>query len=466
MEKVADTINKVRLTIARHGMIDRGDRIIVALSGGPDSVCLLDMLHRLSDELEIGLIAAHYDHGLRGNEDAFETKLSKDIASSMDVPFEDEKASVDLKDASSLEERAREARYGFLEKVRVKHGAHKIAMGHNLNDQAETVIMRLLRGSGPSGLVGIPPVRDGVIIRPLIEITRDEITDYLKLRGLPFAVDSSNRSTVHLRNSIRHELMPKLLEYQPNLLERLGVLSTIIRDENSFLESMAVEWVGKEAKKTALGGISVPISSIRTIPDAFKHRVIREIFKRINKDNAYPMEYDHIDSIMKLPDNEKPQCSVDLPNGIMVSKAYEDLIFSIKTAKKKTAFNYPLEGPGVYPLDATGQILTLEEIDRGEDIFKNRDSSTAYLNADKLQYPLVARSFTPGDRFVPLGMKGHRKVKDFFIDLKVPSEKRASTPILTSGDKIVWVCGYRIDERFKVTAETKKVLRVNIVPVT
>ncbi|MBN1626861.1 MAG: tRNA lysidine(34) synthetase TilS [Deltaproteobacteria bacterium] len=505
MGKQEDIINKVRSTIARYGMIARGDRIIVALSGGPDSVCLLDILHRLSDELEICLIAAHYDHGLRGDEDAFETRLSKDITSSMNVPFETEKAPEHLKNSSSLEERAREVRYKFLEDVRVKHKANKIAMGHNLNDQAETVIMRLLRGSGPSGLSGIPPVRDDIIVRPLIEVSRDDITDYLKLRGLPSAVDSSNSSTVHLRNRIRHELMPILFEYQPNLLERLGVLSNIIRDENAFLESLAAEWVEREANKTTQGDISIPVSTIRNIPDPFKYRVIREIFKRVNKDNDYPMEYEHVSSVVRLMDSEKPQCSVDLPNGIMVQRSYQALLFKLKgkdqlQGRKKTPphpdplplgereniwpspssggweissspswrkrgvkeYSYSIEGPGRYQLDAVAKGLILEEIEKGKEIFKDGVPSVAYLDTDKLEYPLTARNFTPGDRFVPLGMKGHRKVKDFFIDLKVTSEARASTPILTSGDKIVWVCGYRIDDRFKVTEQTKKVLKIII----
>jgi len=490
-------------------MIDRGDKIVVALSGGPDSACLLDMLHRLSDELQICLIAAHYDHGLRGDEDAFETKLTRDIASSMDVPFEAEKAPDHLKDSPSLEERAREARYKFLENILVKHGANKIAMGHNQNDQAETVIMRLLRGSGPPGLAGIPPVRDGIFIRPLIEISRDEIMDYLKTRKIPFAVDSSNSSTAHLRNRIRHELMPILLDYQPNLLERLGVLSNIIRDENAFLESLAAEWVERESESPSHRDISIPVSSIRAMPAPFRYRIIREIFKRVNKENAYPMDYDHVLSVAGLLDSEKPQCSVDLPNGIMVQRSYQALLFKLKgkdqpQRRKKTPpcpdplpqgerenilsspsnggweflgspswrkrgvkeYSYSIEGPGIYQLDVVGQRLILEEVEKGKLTFKDVDLSNAFLDADKLEYPLTTRNFTPGDRFVPLGMKGHRKVKDFFIDLKVPSEDRVRAPILTSGNKIVWVCGYRIDDRFKVTEETKRVIKVMIKPVT
>jgi tRNA(Ile)-lysidine synthase len=175
MDNSENIIKKIRGTILQYGMISQGDRIVVAVSGGPDSICLLNVLNRISKDLEIELVVAHLNHGLRPDEDEVETQLVWDLARSMNVPFETEKAS-DLRSCiSSLEERARNARYEYLERIRAKHKAQKIAMGHNLNDQAETVIMRFLRGSGPSGLAGIPPVRGRGIIRPLIGIKRDEI---------------------------------------------------------------------------------------------------------------------------------------------------------------------------------------------------------------------------------------------------------------------------------------------------
>ena len=461
MGKVEDIIRKTRSTIAQHRMTMPGDRVIVAVSGGPDSVCLLDVLNRLSQELEINLVVAHYDHGLRKNEDEFETQLVRDIAASMGIPFEVEKAPAMLKDSPSLEERARDARYAFLEKIRNKYGAQKIAMGHNLNDQAETVIMRLFRGSGPSGLSGIPPVRDNIIIRPLIEIRRDEIIEYLKSRGLPFANDSSNSNKKHLRNRIRLELMPMLLEYQPRLFEHLGTVSNIIRDEDEFLESMASEWIKSNSTEAENGDISVTVSSIKNLAAPLKNRVIRNLLKQVDG-NIYPMEYDHVVSVLNLLNNEQPQCSIDLPNGITVKKIYDRLNFSLESEDQYTEYSYLIKGHGTYILDAVGQTLMLEEIDNIPDMLRAADPFTAYLDADRVEFPLTARNFRPGDRFVPLGMKGHKKIKNFFIDLKVPSEKRASTPILTCGDKVVWVCGIRIDERFKVTPETKKILKITI----
>jgi tRNA(Ile)-lysidine synthase len=511
MEKQGDIINKIKKTIWHYSMLAPGDKVIVAVSAGPDSICLLDLLNRLSPEMDLKLIVAHFDHGLRGDEDEFETELSRDMAQSMGLPFETEKASHLYKDIPSLEDQARTARYTFLENVRIKYKAQKIAMGHNLNDQAETVLMRLLRGSGPAGLAGIPPVRDGRIIRPLIDVTREEVMDYIKSNNLPYAVDSSNDSRKHLRNRIRHELIPVMLQYQPRLLERMGTFSNIMRSDDAFLESMALDWIDKDSIKAGDKEISVAVSPLRNLPSALKTRVIRNLIKQIDG-SIYPVEYDHVEFVLKLLDNKQPQCSVDLPKGVVVKKRYEMLHFelgeldqlaghnrttphpdplpqgerefvgaspqgemgfneasrqkekeSIGTSpQRKREFNLSIEGPGTYHLNATGQILILEYINISANLTIERDLSIVYLDADKLNYPLTARNFQPGDRFVPMGMKGHKKVKNFFIDLKIPSEERALTPVLTSGEDIVWICGYRIDERFKVTSQTKKILKITI----
>jgi tRNA(Ile)-lysidine synthase len=461
MKKNRDFINKVKETTQHYGMIIPHDKVVVAVSGGPDSICLLDTLNRLSSELEISLVVAHFNHGLRKGEDEFETQLVRDIAASMDLPFETEKTTNLINSRASLESRARDARYSFLETIRIKHRAQKIAMGHNLNDQAETVLMRLLRGSGPSGLSGIPPVRDNIIIRPLIEIKRDEIMDYLKTSGLLFAMDSSNDSKKYLRNSIRLELMPTMLDYQPRLLEHLGNLSNIIRNEDDFLESMASEWLKKESGRDSDGKIFAPLPAIKSLSGPLRNRVIRGLIKQVD-DGIYPVEYEHVSSVINLLENKQPQCSINVLNGIVIRKRYDKLYFELKSIEDIKEYNYIIEGPGTYPLDTVGQSLRLDEIDGTSEIYMEGELSAAYLDADMLQYPLIARNFKPGDRLMPLGMTGHKKVKNFFIDLKVPSEKRALTPLLISGDRVVWICGYRIDDRFKVTARTKKIVKITI----
>jgi len=462
MNPVKDTIKKVRETLFRYRMIDPGDRLIVAVSGGPDSVCLLDILHELRSELKTKLVVAHYNHGLREAEDEFETQFVQNLADTMHLPFDTEKAS-SLKSGgtSSLEERARNARYDFFERLQDKHHADKIAVGHNLNDQAETVLMRLLRGSGPTGLAGIPPCRDGVIIRPLIGIKRKEIASYIKAQGLSYVIDSSNLDAGYLRNKIRLELLPSLLEYQPRLVEHLGQLAAILREENDYLQIEADHWVEKEAELKPDGEILVHLSSFLELPRPLRNRVIRKILMELGK-GLRRIGQMHVQSIHELVLGSKPQGMLNLPNGILVQRRYNELVFTRGMKKTVRAFRYLLDGPGTFDLEKIGRSISLIEMEGCPIPDPEAANQTACLDAEKIRYPLIIRNFRPGDRFVPLGMRGHRKIKDFFIDLKVSSETRALIPILMSRDIPVWICGYRIDDRFKVTPDTKKTLKITL----
>ena len=462
MDPIRDTVRKVKETIFRHQMLDPGDLCIVGVSGGPDSVCLLHILHELRGELEIRLVVAHYDHGLREKEDEAETRFVRRLASSLALPFESEKASL-LKEGitSSVEERARNARYAFFDRLKDKLFAQKIALGHNLNDQAETVLMRLLRGSGPSGLTGIPPSRENTIIRPLIEIQREEIESYLKARDLSYVIDSSNLQTDYLRNKIRLELLPQLLEYQPRLIDHLGQLARIMGSDNKYLEEHAVDWVAREAEQKSVGDILIPVQSFLDLPPPIRNRVTRHLLRKVRK-NLRRIDHGHIESVHILAKSKNPQGILNLPDGLTVKRVYGKLAFMAGHGDKPVEFYYRLDGVGTYYLEEIGRSITLGEMERDADLNLQNQEWTAYLDADKLQYPLILRNFRPGDRFVPLGMVGHKKIKDFFIDLKIPSEMRAVTPILVNRDTPVWICGHRIDDRFKVTSETRRILKVAI----
>ena len=462
MDSAKNTVQKVEWTISRYHMLDPGDLCIVGVSGGPDSVCLLHILHELREALQIRLMVAHFDHGLRAKEDEAETHFVRDLAASMALAFETEKASL-LEEGvtSSVEERARNARYTFFEKLMDKLEAQKIAVGHNLNDQAETVLMRLLRGSGPPGLTGIPPKRENTIIRPLIEVQREEIESYLKARNLSYVMDSSNLETDYLRNRIRLELLPRLLEYQPRLIEHLGQLSRIMQSDNNYLEAESEDWVAREGQQNAAGDISIPVPSFIALSEPIRNRVTRHLLRSMRK-TLRSIDHGHIESVYLLAKSKKPQGILNLPNGLTVKRVYDRLAFMAGDADKSVAFHYRLDGVGTYYLKEIGRSVTLDELEREADLNLQSHEWTAYLDADKLQYPLVLRNFRPGDRFVPLGMAGHKKIKDFFIDLKLPSEERVLTPILVSQDTPVWVCGHRIDDRFKVTSETRRILKVAI----
>lgn len=458
--QVKRILSQVKKTISRYNMIRKRDRIIVAISGGADSICLLDILAALANELDITLITAHFEHGLRPLEDPFETALVCEYAQSLNLPFETEKASgLDLT-ASSLEEKARKLRYDFFERVRKRYNADRIAMGHNLNDQAETVLMRLLRGSGIAGLSGIPPVRDNIIIRPLIETRREDILRYLEERELSYAVDSSNSDTRFTRNRIRQALIPEMTSYQPELIEMLARLSDHLREENSLVETWADEWIKDNLKKNENDEYLVDIRSVKLLHHALIKRIIRGIVKRYNN-SMYGIESDHVQEIFDLLYNPKPNIIMNLPGNLITRKEYNSLIFSYRSSCPDS-FCYELKSSGETSIKEIGRTIVLEETVNSPDIIK-ADADVAMLDKEMLSYPLTVRNFRPGDRFMPLGMKGHRKLKDFFIDLKIPADVRKQIPVILKDDRIIWVGGYRIDDRFKVTTETKEILKISII---
>jgi tRNA(Ile)-lysidine synthase len=460
MNKPMELIEKVRKTILRYAMIGTGDKVIAAVSGGADSVCLVHVLYRLSNEFGLQLVVAHFDHGWRPGEDECETELVRSLALSLGLPFELEKASPPMKKGTlSLEESARDGRYEFLERVREKHLAASVAVGHHLHDQAETFLMRLLRGSGVSGLAAIPPKRDN-IIRPLIEVTRHEIESYLKEKELSFAEDSSNRNAEFFRNRIRLELVPLLLQYQPRLIEHLGETTSSLREESEFLDSLSAEWIGKEAGLVSDGKISIPLRPFLALPAVLRKRIIRKILVTV-RGSVRRIGRKHIHAIDELAGSAHPQGRLNLPDSLIVRRTYDFLHFIDQDEGRAGGFCYSLEGPGTIFIHEIGKSLSLAVRAKGE---WNPPVSpwTADLDAEKTRFPLVLRNFRPGDRFIPLGMKGHKKIKDFFVDLKVPFEVRRTTPILVQQEIPLWVVGYRIDERFKITPTTRLVLEARI----
>ncbi|MBW1735029.1 MAG: tRNA lysidine(34) synthetase TilS [Deltaproteobacteria bacterium] len=460
MDLMEDTLKKVEDTISRYQMIKRGDGVIVAVSGGADSVCLLDVLYRLKDLLGVELVVAHFDHGLRPDEDEQETEFVRSLAGSLGCRFFTERADPSMASgAGSLEERAREARYRFLMGARNRFSAQRIAVGHNLNDQAETVLMRLLRGSGPSGLSGIPPVRDSHIIRPLIQVTRSEIESYLSLRGLAHITDPTNSETRYLRNEIRMNLLPRLEKYQSRIVQVLGRTAEIMREEASWLETEAAGWVKRCAVTASPGETTLPLDRFNLLPGPLKNHVIRHALRRGGR-GLRRITMRHMDGIRGIAEGKRPQAEMTLPNGGLVKRVYGELMFSRSSLPPPEGFCHILERPGTFYLDPPGCAIQLHEYDRKRVEDLTASARTACFDADLTGWPLMLRNFRHGDRFVPLGMTGHKKLKKFFIDMKVPSHMRATIPILIRGDRPIWVCGIRMDDRFKVTSETRRVLKV------
>jgi tRNA(Ile)-lysidine synthase len=330
-----------------------------------------------------------------------------------------------------------------------------------LDDQAETVLMRLLRGSGLSGLAAIPPVREPGIVRPLIRVRRHEVEAYLKSRGLPWRTDPTNLQAGPLRNRIRLELLPRLLEHQPRLVEHLGELSDLAREEDAFLEGLAQAWLDEQRKTSEDGGVVLPRPTVAGLSPALRRRVLRRAVGETSGGLA-GIHRNHIASVEALILGKRPHARIDLPGGRCVRRSYERIRFGPRKGGGRAGFHAWFPGPGDYPVKEAGLRVLLEEVPRHPLSTLSGPPWTAFLDAGRIRYPLEMRTRVPGDRFVPLGMRGSRKVKDFLIDRKVPAEEREVVPLLLSGGTPVWLCGLRIDDRFKVTDRTERVLVVRI----
>jgi tRNA(Ile)-lysidine synthase len=453
---------RVFSTILEHRMIDSGDKIVVAVSGGPDSVCLLKILFQLQRWLDVSLIVAHLNHGLRPQEDEKETEFVADLARGLNLTLAYDKA-VNLTKAhgTSIEEKAREIRYRFLERVLNEYHAQKAALGHNMNDQAETVLMHLLRGSGPTGLSGMPPIRQRRFIRPLINITRDEIHTYLKQKDIPFMMDSSNLEKRYLRNRLRLELIPLLLNYQPRLIEHLGELASLCRLEDQFMEEEARKGLQMVTQDSSEHSLELSLDTFKGLSPALRCRIIRQAIKRV-KGDLRRIDIGHIKAIIDLADSVRPQIRMNLPQDLIVRKIYERLRFSSGTEIETEDFTHHIIDKGVFKIPEINRTLSLEEIPKGDFLPSSASPNEAFLDLARLKWPLRVRNFRAGDKFIPLGLNGFKKVKDVFIDQKIPSEERKKIPILENCSSIVWLCGIRIDNRYRVRQRTRRILRCKI----
>lgn len=449
-------------TIREHTMISSGERVIVAVSGGPDSVCLLEILFQLREILNVCLIVAHLDHGLRPGEDERETEFVEKLARRLGLAFTHERAA-QLANAhgTSLEERAREIRYRFFERVLNEHRAQRVALGHNKNDQAETVFMNILRGTGSAGLSGIPPVRENLYIRPLIRTTSDGVLAYLREKDLSYMIDSSNLEKKYLRNRIRLELMPSLLAYQPRLIEHLDDLAFLCREENRFMEQEAEKCLQDMISSPSGKAFDMSLEAFTGLPSPLQYRVIRGAIKRA-KGNLRRVNFGHIRAIIDLIENRKPQVGINLPDHVVVKKIYDRLRFSCAEEIQTADFSYSIKGAGMVHIGEVNMTITCEEVFREGFTGRSQSDWQCFLDLEALRWPLKVRNFRAGDKFMPLGLNGFKKLKDVFIEQRIPREERKRIPILESRGDIAWVCGIRIDHRYRVRGDTRRILRCKV----
>ncbi|MBW2335457.1 MAG: tRNA lysidine(34) synthetase TilS [Deltaproteobacteria bacterium] len=462
-------LRTVRNTIARFGMFVPGDAVLIAVSGGPDSVTLAHVLHTLAGEYSLRLAIAHLNHCLRNQESDRDAEFVTTFARRLDLPFYLERKDVRSFQRQyhlSPEEAARQVRYAFYEAVASQDGFNKIALGHHCDDNAELVLMNLLRGSGPLGLSGIAPVRNDKIVRPLIHLKRSEILDYASEKKIAYVTDTSNTDPAFRRNKIRHHLIPELKKsYNPAIVDTLNRLGAILRAEDNWFE----EALGPVFKNCVLNRTSDTISlsapEFNNLTRAAKRRIIRKAIFSVKQDLRRITLF-HVDAVLELAKKDPASGSLNLPGGIRVVKKSQALIFKKdyrRSQPVRVDYQYTITGEGITPIKEVPAVLKLVEIEI-DDVpdFKAAGKNRAFFDRDCLQFPLVVRNFRAGDRFSPLGLKGTQKVKKYFINHKVPASQRRKCPLLLSRDKIIWITGHRIDNHVKIGPQTRRVLMAEL----
>lgn len=459
----------VEQTLQRHHLLAEGEAVLVGVSGGPDSVALLHLLADRAPGRGLRLGIAHLHHGLRPEADPDEEFVRR-MALERGLPFYCRRADVRGQQRLrrlSLEEAARQVRYAFLEEVSAQQGFTKIALGHHADDSAETLLLNLLRGGGRLGLGGIPAVREGKIIRPLIMAHRADIEAYIEARGLATVADLTNAEEIYLRNRIRGRLIPQLeRDYHPKVRSVLARTGLILRDEEEWLESLIGPMFNDALTEAGDGWVALDASVLDRMHVAAARRVLRRAIRHA-KGDLRRLEFDHVERVLALAHRLGDAGPLHLPDRLRAWRrgacieiaAGEGAAVGGRTLPPPD-YAYTVAGCGPLSIRETGECLDLTEmsIDALPAPLSNGPQQ-AFLDLETARFPLTIRNFRHGDRFAPLGAAGTQKLKKYFSDHKVDREERRRCPILVSEGRILWVAGHRLDRSAAITPLTRRVLK-------
>lgn len=463
-------VAQFRKTIERRGLVRPGDRILIAFSGGPDSTALLSLFLAVRGELRLKLALAHFNHRLRpaAREDEAFARLT---AKKLNLPIEVGSGNVRAYTARrrmNLEEAGRELRYAFFKKAAKKLRADKIATGHTADDQAETVLMRILRGTGLRGLGGIRPLAEGGVIRPLLGIERKDIARWLAAQRLDFRTDESNLDLRFFRNRIRHEVLPLLKRIEPKVVSHLGRLALILQDEEDLRTGPEGERRGASISGERDGGENgspaLDAAALSRLPKALARRAVRGFLARL-AGSTRGFTFNDVEAVLALAEGKV----LTLRGGLNLRRD-KGLIAVKPPAVDKARFRYLWDGRGVLEIKETGLALKGRILEfRGTLPAPFDDRSRAFLDADKLEFPLLVRNREEGDRFRPLGAPGSKKLKEILRAKSIPADERDRLPVIATGTRskardvkrpprIVWVPSLPAGDSFKVGRASKKIL--------
>jgi tRNA(Ile)-lysidine synthase len=457
-------LRRVQQTVQDYHMFEHGHILLVAVSGGPDSMALLHALYQLREPFALQLIIAHLNHQMRRGtlqDVRFVNAAAHDlgipcITESLDVPAYGRRHKLSPEDA------ARRVRYAFLQSTAKDVAAQHIALGHTADDQAETVLFRLLRGSGLRGLCGIPPVRRP-IIRPLIQVQRRDIMVYLRTHGIPFREDPSNRQRRYARNRIRLALLPQLQRsYNPRLVQTLCATAQLLAADEAALQESAGEQFSVARIPAPPDQVHLRTAVLMSLSPALQRRVLRQaLAEAVGSLQGFTRT--HLAHMVALLRTEAGTRWLTLPGGTVVERRYDVLIIYRRTPPAAVRIAQPIAVPGLCEVEALGVAIKSDIIQGGTTVSSLPAGDIAWLDAEKVGRDLCIRTRSPGDRFQPLGSPYAKKLKAFLIDAKVPRMERDRLPLITTRAGIAWVAGVRPAEWAKVTPMTRVVLRLQLI---
>lgn len=446
-------------TVERYGLVKPGDTILAACSGGPDSVALVDLLVELRREMPFDVAVAHFDHRLRPGSPA-DAAFVRQRAKELGLPFFFGRRDVRAfarRENLNLEEAARILRYEFLRGAAKKAGATRIATGHTLTDQAETLLMRLLRGTGLTGMGGIQPVASDGLIRPLIEIEKPDLEAYLRERGCVFRRDETNADRRLFRNRIRLELLPFLeKKFEARVVRHLGRLALILQDEERVMEDVVDTVLGRTASWRN-GSCELDARELAVLRPGLARRVVRAFLKELRGD-LRGVTFEDVEDILALVDGREKT----VRQGLVVHRRGGRIARKQETAETEAkVFSRRWDGETEIEIPEAGIRVRGEKLKPGERLVFD-DRRRAYFDLKKLVFPLVIRSRKPGDAYRPLGAPGRKKLSEALRDKGVPQADRDRTPVFVSGFDIVWAPGLPVSNGHQVTALTKAILLIEV----
>lgn len=450
--------------IQQEKLIKKGDGIVVGLSGGPDSVCLLYLLISIREKIGINIAAAHLNHMLRGKAADEDEEFAKRLCEKLNIEFFSKKVDINKyskEHSLSSEAAGRKVRYEFFNDVMKKLNYNKIATAHNANDQAETVLMRMMRGAGLEGLCGIPVNRENKYIRPILFLKREEIENYCKEKGVKPRIDATNLERIYSRNKVRLDILPYMKEnFNQDVIEAINRMSILLQEDNKFIDKEVNKIFNDKCK---IFNKSVTINKeVFLLEEAVIKRVIRKSIEYVSG-NKYDVELKHIEDVEKIQKHGTGK-RINLPNNLIAINVYGDI--KIKYEQEVNSNNNVRI---ITKSELIDNVIVFNDfrmefkvIDNNENINYNKNSFIKYFNFDKINKGITIRYRKNGDRIIPIGLNGSKKVKDIFIDMKIPKEDRDSIPILEFDNNISWIVGIKQSDLYKIRKDTKKVLKISI----